>query len=73
MKGANYPWVEIGPSGKNDNSPQIGFFNCQGSKFGRPDLKNPGGREPEISWSARSDPVIYILLDSAPYLKTCIL
>ena len=57
MKGANYPWVEFGPSGKNDNSPQIGFFNGQGGKFGRPDLKDPEGRESEISWSGRSDPV----------------
>ena len=70
MKGANCPWVEIGPSGKNDNSPHKGFFNGQGSKLGRPDLKDPGGREPEISWSARSDPVIYILQVSAPYLET---
>ena len=35
MKGANCPWVEIGPSGKNDNSPRIGFsmvrmVNCDG-------------------------------------------
>jgi len=49
MKGANCPWVEIGPSGKNDNSPLIGFFNGQGGKFGRPDLINPDGRDPEIS------------------------
>ena len=49
MKGANCPWVKIGPSGKNDNSPQIGFFNGKGGKFGRPDLKFPEGREPEIS------------------------
>ena len=69
MKGANYPWVEIGPSGKNDNSPRIGFFNGQGSKFGRPDLKDPEGREPEISWKGRSNPVIYILQVSAPYLE----
>ena len=70
MKGANYPWVEIGPSGKNDNSPHIGFFNGQGSKFGRPDLEDPGSREPEISWSGRSDPVIDILQVSVPYLET---
>ena len=70
MKGANCPWVEIGPSGKNDNSPQIGFFNGQVGKFGRPDLKDPGGREPEISWRGRSDQVIYILQVSAPYLET---
>ena len=70
MKGANCPWVEIGPSGKNDNSQQIGFFNGQGSKFGRPDLKDPEGREPEISWRGRFDPVIYILQVSAPYLET---
>ena len=70
MKGANYPWVEIGPSGKNDNSQQIGFFNGQGSKFGRPDLKDPECREPEISWRGRSGPVIYFLQVSAPYLET---
>ena len=70
MKGANYPGVEIGPSGKNDNSPLKGFFNGQGSKFGRLDLKDPGGREPEISRRGRSDQVIYILQVSAPYLET---
>ena len=70
MKGANYPWVEIGPSGKNDNSPRIGFFNGQGSKFGRPDLKDPDSSEPEILWRGRTDPVIYILQVSAPYLET---
>ena len=70
MKGANYPLVEIGPSGKNDNSPQIGFFNGQDGKLGRPDLKDPEGRESEISWRGRSDPVIYILQVSAPYLET---
>ena len=70
MKGANCPWVKIGPSGKNDNSPQIGIFNGQDSKFGRPDLKDPEGRESEISWRGRSDPVIYILQVSAPYLET---
>ena len=70
MKGANCPWVEIGPSGKNDNSPLIGFFNGQGGKFGRPDLKDPDSREPEISWSGRSDPVIYIPQVSTPYLET---
>ena len=70
MKRANCPWVEIGPSGKNDNSPQIGFFNGQDGKLGRPDLKDPGGREPEISWRGRSYPVIYILQVSAPYLET---
>ena len=69
MKGANYPWVEIGPSGKNDNSQQIGFLNGQGSKFGRPDLKDPEGREPQISWRGRSSPVIYIREVSAPYLE----
>ena len=69
MKRANCPWVEIGPSGKNDNSLLIGFFNGQGSKLGRPDLKDPGGREHEISWSGRSDPVIDILHVSAPYLE----
>ena len=61
MKRANCPWVEIGPSGKNDNSQQIGFFNGQGGKFGRPDLKDPDSREPEISWKGRSNPVKYIL------------
>ena len=70
MKGANCPWVEIGPSGKNDNSPLIGFFNDQGCKFGRLDLKFPEGRELEISWRGRSHPVIYILQVSAPYLET---
>ena len=70
MKGANCPWVEIGPSGKNDNSPLIGFFNGQDGKLGRPDLKDPEGREPEISWSGRSDPVIDILQVSASYLET---
>ena len=70
MKGANCPWVEIGPSGKNDNSQQIGFFNSQGSKFGRPDLKDPECREPEISLRGRSGPVIYFLQVSAPYLET---
>ena len=70
MKGANYPWVEIGPSGKNDNSQQIGFFNGQGIKFGRPDLMDPEGREPQISWRGRSNLGIYILQVSTPYLKT---
>ena len=70
MKGANYPWVEIGPSGKNDNSQQIGFFNGQGGKFGRSDLMDPESREPEISWRGRSDIYIYIPQVSAPYLET---
>ena len=70
MKGANCPWVEIGPFGKNDNFPLIGFFNGQGGKFGRPDLKGPESREPEISWRVRSDPVIYYLQVSTPYLET---
>ena len=70
MKGANCLRVDIGPFGKNNNSPRIGFFNGQGGKFGRPDLKDPDSREPEISWSGRSDPVIYILQVSAPYLET---
>ena len=70
MKRANCRWVEIGPSGKNDNSQQIGFFNGQGSKFGRRDLKDPEGREPEISWRGRSSPVIYFRQVSAPYLET---
>ena len=70
MKGANCPWVEIGPSGKNDNSPLIGFFNGQDSKFGQPDLKDPGGRELEISRRGISDTVLYILQVSAPYLET---
>ena len=70
MKGANCLWVDIGPSGKNDNSPRIGFFNGQGGKFGRPDLKDPGGRELVILWRGRSNPVIYFLQVSAPYLET---
>ena len=70
MKGTNCPWVEIGPSGKNDNSQQIGFFNGQGRKFGRRDLKFPEGREPEIPWRGRSNLVIYIPQVSAPYLET---
>ena len=73
MKGANYPWVEIGPSGKNDNSPHIGFFNGQGSKFGRPDLKDPGGSEPEILWSGRPLRYVFVLQVSVPYLETQIL
>ena len=70
MKGANYPWVKIGPSGKNDNSPLIGFFNGQGGKLGRPDLMDAESREPEISWRGRSNLVIYIVQVSNPYLKT---
>ena len=70
MKGANCPWVEIGPSGKNDNFPLIGFFNGQGGKFGRPDLKFPGGTESDISWRRRSNQIIYILQVSVPYIET---
>ena len=70
MKRANCPWVEIGPSGKNNNSPLIGFFSGQGGKFGRPDLKDPGELGSEILWRGRTDPVIYILQVSAPYLET---
>ena len=70
MKGANYSWIEIGPSGKNDNSQQIGFFNGLDCNLGRPDLKDPDSRELEISWRGRSDPVIYYLQVSVPYLET---
>ena len=70
MKRANCPWVKIGPSGKNDNSPQIGIFNGQDSKFGRPDLKDPEGRESEIFRSGRPIQFVFVLQVSAPYLET---
>ena len=70
MKGANCPLVEIGPSGKNDNSQQIGFFNGQGGKFGRPDLKDPGKLGSEILWSGRPFHFVFVLQVSTPYLET---
>ena len=73
MKGANCPWVEIGPSGKNNNSRQIGFFNGQGGNFGRPDLKDPGELGSEILWSGRPIRFVFVLQVSAPYLETQIL
>ena len=60
----------IWPFLKEGYPPTDRFFNGQGSKFGRPDLKDPDSSEPEILWTGRSDPVIYLLQVSAPYLET---